>query len=98
MLAGNVHTTFSSKDPSNLVIVVIFLVSIQNLLTCLCYCGAISPIGTLVAAYTFLALGFLGLTWASLEAGSLRAILFLAFSITCGYIYQVTSGIYFFAS
>ncbi|XP_038888769.1 2-carboxy-1,4-naphthoquinone phytyltransferase, chloroplastic isoform X1 [Benincasa hispida] len=47
-----------------------------------------SPTGTLVAAYTFLALGFLGLTWASLEAGNLRSILFLAFSIVCGYIYQ----------
>ncbi|XP_022142002.1 2-carboxy-1,4-naphthoquinone phytyltransferase, chloroplastic [Momordica charantia] len=47
-----------------------------------------SPTGTLVAAYTFLALGFMGLTWASLEAGNLRAILFLAFSIVCGYIYQ----------
>ncbi|KGN43741.1 2-carboxy-1,4-naphthoquinone phytyltransferase, chloroplastic [Cucumis sativus] len=47
-----------------------------------------SPTGTLVAAYTFLALGFMGLTWASLEAGNLRSILFLAFSIVCGYIYQ----------
>lgn len=47
-----------------------------------------SPTGTLVAAYTFLALGFMGLTWASLEAGNLRSILLLAFSIVCGYIYQ----------
>ncbi|KAK4741189.1 hypothetical protein SAY87_024777 [Trapa incisa] len=44
--------------------------------------------GTLVAAYSMLILGFTGLAWASLEAGSLRSILLLAAAISCGYIYQ----------
>ncbi|CAL5379485.1 unnamed protein product [Camellia sinensis] len=44
--------------------------------------------GTLLAAYLFLALGFMGLTWVSVEARNLRSILLLACAITCGYIYQ----------
>lgn len=48
-----------------------------------------SRTGTLIAAYSLLALGFMGLTWASLEAGSIRSIMLLACSIICGYIYQV---------
>ncbi|KAG2705053.1 hypothetical protein I3760_05G034600 [Carya illinoinensis] len=44
--------------------------------------------GTLVAAYSLLALGFVGLTWVSMEAGSIRSIMLLACSIICGYIYQ----------
>lgn len=36
-----------------------------------------------------LVLGFTGLAWASLEAGSLRSIFLLASAIVCGYIYQV---------
>ncbi|XP_041011669.1 2-carboxy-1,4-naphthoquinone phytyltransferase, chloroplastic [Juglans microcarpa x Juglans regia] len=44
--------------------------------------------GTLIAAYSLLALGFVGLTWASMEAGSIRSIMLLACSIICGYIYQ----------
>ncbi|XP_059648024.1 2-carboxy-1,4-naphthoquinone phytyltransferase, chloroplastic isoform X2 [Cornus florida] len=47
-----------------------------------------SRTGTLFAAYLLLALGFMGLTWASIEAGNVRAILLLACAITCGYIYQ----------
>ncbi|KAJ9174900.1 hypothetical protein P3X46_013498 [Hevea brasiliensis] len=44
--------------------------------------------GIFVAAYSSLALGFMGLTWTSLGAGSVQAILLLACAITCGYIYQ----------
>ncbi|OUZ99611.1 UbiA prenyltransferase family [Macleaya cordata] len=47
-----------------------------------------SRTGTLVAAYTLLALGFMGLTWACIEAGDIRSIYLLACSITLGYIYQ----------
>ncbi|XP_030516239.1 2-carboxy-1,4-naphthoquinone phytyltransferase, chloroplastic-like [Rhodamnia argentea] len=47
-----------------------------------------SRTGTLAAAYLFLALGLMGLTWVSLEAGHLRAMLLLACAIVCGYIYQ----------
>ncbi|KAF5448470.1 hypothetical protein F2P56_029004 [Juglans regia] len=48
----------------------------------------LSRTGTLIAAYSLLALGFVGLTWASMEAGSIRSIMLLACSIICGYIYQ----------
>ncbi|XP_065869651.1 2-carboxy-1,4-naphthoquinone phytyltransferase, chloroplastic [Euphorbia lathyris] len=44
--------------------------------------------GTLVAAYSLLALGFTGLAWASLAASSVQALLLLACAIFCGYIYQ----------
>ncbi|KAK3027457.1 hypothetical protein RJ639_041063 [Escallonia herrerae] len=47
-----------------------------------------SPTGTLFAACLLLALGFMGLTWVSLEVGNTRSILLLASAITCGYIYQ----------
>ncbi|PON85380.1 2-carboxy-1,4-naphthoquinone phytyltransferase [Trema orientale] len=47
-----------------------------------------SRTGTLVAAYSLLALGSTLLTWTSIQAGSKRAILLLACAITCGYIYQ----------
>ncbi|KAL9691817.1 hypothetical protein QQ045_012244 [Rhodiola kirilowii] len=43
---------------------------------------------TAVAAYSLLFLGFLGLTWASLEAGNIRSILLMTCAIVCGYIYQ----------
>lgn len=48
-----------------------------------------SRTGTLVAAYLLLVLGFIGLTWASVEAGNLRAIMLLTCAVICGYIYQV---------
>ncbi|KAL3729962.1 hypothetical protein ACJRO7_027030 [Eucalyptus globulus] len=48
----------------------------------------INRTGTLLAAYMFLVLGLIGLTWVSLEAGHLRAMLLLACAIICGYIYQ----------
>jgi hypothetical protein len=48
-----------------------------------------SRTGTFIAAYSFLALGFMGLTWASVEAGNMRSIILLACAIICGYIYQV---------
>ncbi|XP_050210946.1 2-carboxy-1,4-naphthoquinone phytyltransferase, chloroplastic [Mercurialis annua] len=44
--------------------------------------------GTFVAACLCLILGFTGLIWTSLGAGSIKAILLLASAITCGYIYQ----------
>lgn len=44
---------------------------------------------TLLAAYSFLALGFMGLSWTSVEAGNMRSIISLACAIICGYIYQV---------
>ncbi|KAH9697657.1 2-carboxy-1,4-naphthoquinone phytyltransferase [Citrus sinensis] len=47
-----------------------------------------SRTGTLVAAYLLLVLGFVGLTWASVEAGNLRAIMLLTCAVICGYIYQ----------
>lgn len=47
-----------------------------------------SRTGTLLAAYMFLVLGLIGLTWVSLEAGHLRAMLLLTCAIVCGYIYQ----------
>lgn len=50
---------------------------------------SVSRTGTLVAACLLLALGFMLLTWTSIQAGNKRAILLLACAITCGYIYQV---------
>ncbi|XP_015894608.3 2-carboxy-1,4-naphthoquinone phytyltransferase, chloroplastic isoform X1 [Ziziphus jujuba] len=47
-----------------------------------------SRTGTFVAAYSFLALGFILLIRASIEAGNKRAILLLACAIISGYIYQ----------
>ncbi|XP_062008668.1 2-carboxy-1,4-naphthoquinone phytyltransferase, chloroplastic [Rosa rugosa] len=47
-----------------------------------------SRTGTIVAAYSLLVLGFMGLTWVSFEAGNMRAILLLACAIIFGYIYQ----------
>ncbi|XP_062073548.1 2-carboxy-1,4-naphthoquinone phytyltransferase, chloroplastic isoform X2 [Humulus lupulus] len=47
-----------------------------------------SRTGTLVAAYLLLALGFILLTWTSIQAGSNRAILLLTCATACGYIYQ----------
>ncbi|KAL5790060.1 hypothetical protein ACOSQ2_004948 [Xanthoceras sorbifolium] len=47
-----------------------------------------SRIGTLVAAYSLLILGFIGLSWASVEAGNMQAILLLTCAVLCGYIYQ----------
>ncbi|KDO45007.1 hypothetical protein CISIN_1g023777mg [Citrus sinensis] len=47
-----------------------------------------SRTGTLVTAYLLLVLGFIGLTWASVEAGNLRAIMLLTCAVICGYIYQ----------
>ncbi|KAA8545625.1 hypothetical protein F0562_020409 [Nyssa sinensis] len=47
-----------------------------------------SRTGTLITAYLLLAFGFMGLTWASIEAGNMRSILLLACAIICGYIYQ----------
>ena len=44
---------------------------------------------TLLVAYMLLALGFMGLTGVSVEAGNMRSILLLACAITCGYVYQV---------
>ncbi|KAK4563951.1 hypothetical protein RGQ29_006154 [Quercus rubra] len=44
---------------------------------------------TLLAAYSFLALGFMGLTWTSMGAGNMRSIISLACAIFFGYIYQV---------
>lgn len=48
-----------------------------------------SRTGIFVVAYLCLALGFIGLTWAAVEAGNLRSVLFLSCAIICGYIYQV---------
>ncbi|GMI74662.1 hypothetical protein HRI_001135500 [Hibiscus trionum] len=44
--------------------------------------------GPLIAAYLSLALGFIGLSWASIDAGSLSSLFLLACAIFCGYIYQ----------
>ncbi|XP_058096895.1 2-carboxy-1,4-naphthoquinone phytyltransferase, chloroplastic [Magnolia sinica] len=43
---------------------------------------------TLFAANTSLVLGFIGLVWASAEAGDARSIYLLTCAILCGYIYQ----------
>ena len=45
--------------------------------------------GIFIAAYSCLALGFLGLTWTAVVERNLRSILFLVCAIICGYIYQV---------
>ncbi|KAH6789954.1 UbiA prenyltransferase family protein [Perilla frutescens var. frutescens] len=47
-----------------------------------------SRTGTHVLAWILLALGFMGLYWVSVEAGSLRSILLLSYAIFCGYVYQ----------
>ncbi|KAL2537108.1 dihydroxy-1 [Forsythia ovata] len=47
-----------------------------------------SRTGTLIVACLFLVLGFVGLTWVSVEAGSMHSILLLASAVICGYIYQ----------
>uniref|UniRef100_I1LX60 Uncharacterized protein n=1 Tax=Glycine max TaxID=3847 RepID=I1LX60_SOYBN len=44
--------------------------------------------GIFIAAYSCLALGFLGLTWTAVVERNLRSILFLVCAIICGYIYQ----------
>ncbi|KAL4362197.1 hypothetical protein GQ457_04G003840 [Hibiscus cannabinus] len=44
--------------------------------------------GPLIAAYLSLSLGFVGLSWASVDAGSPRSLILLACAIFCGYIYQ----------
>ncbi|CAK7350513.1 unnamed protein product [Dovyalis caffra] len=41
-----------------------------------------------VAAFSSLLLGFVGLAWTSIGAGNVRALLFLACAIICGYVYQ----------
>ncbi|XP_057804021.1 2-carboxy-1,4-naphthoquinone phytyltransferase, chloroplastic isoform X2 [Salvia miltiorrhiza] len=43
---------------------------------------------THVLAWILLALGFIGLSWVSVEASSLRPILLLSYAIVCGYVYQ----------
>ncbi|XP_042008759.1 2-carboxy-1,4-naphthoquinone phytyltransferase, chloroplastic-like isoform X2 [Salvia splendens] len=47
-----------------------------------------SRTGTHVFAWILLALGFAGLSWVSVEAGSLRSIMLLSYAIICGYVYQ----------
>ncbi|GER55541.1 UbiA prenyltransferase family protein, partial [Striga asiatica] len=47
-----------------------------------------SQTGTHILAWVLLALGFVGLTRVSIEAGSIRSIILLACAIFCGYIYQ----------
>ncbi|KAH6793413.1 UbiA prenyltransferase family protein [Perilla frutescens var. hirtella] len=47
-----------------------------------------SRTGTHVLAWILLALGFMGLYWVSVEAGSLRSIFLLSYAIICGYVYQ----------
>lgn len=47
-----------------------------------------SRTGTHVFSWILLALGFMGLCWVSVEAGSRRSILLLSFAIICGYVYQ----------
>ncbi|XP_039037929.1 2-carboxy-1,4-naphthoquinone phytyltransferase, chloroplastic-like [Hibiscus syriacus] len=42
----------------------------------------------LIAAYLSLAIGFIGLSWVSVDAGSMRSLILLAFAIFCGYAYQ----------
>ncbi|KAL8524587.1 hypothetical protein ACS0TY_014260 [Phlomoides rotata] len=44
--------------------------------------------GTHFFAWLLLVLGFIGLSWVSVEAGSLRYLFLLACAIFCGYIYQ----------
>lgn len=47
-----------------------------------------SRTGTHIVACLLLALGLIGLTRVSIEAGSLRSLLLLVYAIFCGYIYQ----------
>lgn len=47
-----------------------------------------SRTGTLIVACLLLVLGFVGLIWVSMEAGSMHSILLLASAVICGYIYQ----------
>ncbi|KAJ0078313.1 hypothetical protein Patl1_37181 [Pistacia atlantica] len=47
-----------------------------------------SRVWTLLAAYSLLVLGFIGLTWTSLDVGNTPSILLLTSAIICGYIYQ----------
>ncbi|XP_010520880.1 PREDICTED: 2-carboxy-1,4-naphthoquinone phytyltransferase, chloroplastic isoform X2 [Tarenaya hassleriana] len=47
-----------------------------------------SRTGTLIAAFILLVLGGAGLSWISMEARNIRAIMLLASAIFCGYIYQ----------
>ncbi|XP_073029998.1 2-carboxy-1,4-naphthoquinone phytyltransferase, chloroplastic-like isoform X2 [Primulina eburnea] len=47
-----------------------------------------SRTGTHIVACLLLALGLIGLTRVSIEAGSLRSVLLLVYAIFCGYIYQ----------
>ncbi|MED6106577.1 glutathione S-conjugate-exporting ATPase Abc4 [Stylosanthes scabra] len=44
--------------------------------------------GTFVAAYLCIALGFVGLTWAALQARNMPSIMLLSCAIICGYVYQ----------
>ncbi|XP_022876367.1 2-carboxy-1,4-naphthoquinone phytyltransferase, chloroplastic isoform X2 [Olea europaea var. sylvestris] len=48
----------------------------------------LSRTGTLIVACLLLVLGFVGLTWVSVEAGSMHSLLLLASAVICGYIYQ----------
>ncbi|RYR17532.1 hypothetical protein Ahy_B03g062243 isoform B [Arachis hypogaea] len=48
--------------------------------------------GTFVAAYLCFALGFIGLTWASVQARNMPSIVLLACAIICGYVYQVSKA------
>ncbi|KAK4476909.1 hypothetical protein RD792_016075 [Penstemon davidsonii] len=47
-----------------------------------------SRTGTHIVAWILLIIGFVGLTWVSFEAGSLRSVFLLSYAIICGYIYQ----------
>ncbi|XP_039068557.1 2-carboxy-1,4-naphthoquinone phytyltransferase, chloroplastic-like [Hibiscus syriacus] len=42
----------------------------------------------LIAAYLSIALGFIGLSWVSLDAGSMSSLILLTCAIFCGYAYQ----------
>ncbi|KAL4280447.1 hypothetical protein GQ457_03G004480 [Hibiscus cannabinus] len=52
------------------------------------YCARESRTGPLIAAYMSLDLGFTGLSWASIDAGSMSSLFLLACAIFCGYVYQ----------
>ncbi|KAK8627015.1 hypothetical protein V6N13_134644 [Hibiscus sabdariffa] len=47
-----------------------------------------SRTGPLIAAYLSLDLGFTGLSWVSIDAGSMNSLFLLACAIFCGYVYQ----------
>ncbi|KAK8562755.1 hypothetical protein V6N13_018683 [Hibiscus sabdariffa] len=47
-----------------------------------------SRTGPLIAAYLSLDLGFTGLSWVSIDAGSMSSLFLLACAIFCGYVYQ----------